>query len=140
MANRRSRRHRGRRSVDDRLEGVGCLVAACVFTAIGYFQIHDLYLLQHRGEVVSGTVLHESDGRTPYITVRYRTRAGETVTSDTSNYEDADPGDTIQVVYDPLDPTRMQAADWGFDYWIPGGILGVFVLVFLVVGVARLLP
>ncbi|WP_133785149.1 DUF3592 domain-containing protein [Kribbella sp. VKM Ac-2571] len=129
--------HRGKR-VDGRLEGALSLVAAAVFIGVGYFEIHDLYLLKHRGEVVSGTVLEESGGRTEYITVKYRTLAGETVTEDTSNYEDADPGDTIQVVYDPKKPSRMQAADFGFDYWIPGVILGLIAAGFLAYGIIGL--
>jgi hypothetical protein len=67
-------------------------------------------------------VLHEE---TPWrgsstITVRFVTSAGETVEGDTSNYLDAEVGKPIQVVYDPRMPGRMQAADWGFDYWLPG--------------------
>src|SRR5436190_1067526 len=116
-----------------------CLVAAAIFSGLGYHEAHNLYLLKHRGEVVSATVLEESGGKSPHITVRYVTRSGETVTEDTSNYEDADPGETIQVVYDPEDPSRMQAADWGFDYWFPG-ILGLVAAVFLVVGIVGLLP
>jgi hypothetical protein len=131
-------RHRGKHSVDDRLGAAMSLVAAAVFIAIGYFEIHDLYLLKHRGEVVSALVLDESNGKTTYITVKYQTLAGETVTADTSNYENADPGETIQVVYDRDKPTRMQAADYGFDYRIPGIILGVIAAGFLAYGLLGL--
>ncbi|WP_410789891.1 DUF3592 domain-containing protein [Kribbella sp. C-35] len=136
----KSRPHRGKHRGDDRIEAALSLVAAVVFVGILYFEVHDLYLLKHRGEVVSATVLDESNGKSSSITVRYRTLAGETVTEDTSNYEDADPGDTIQVVYDPKKPSRMQAADWGFDYWIPGVILGLIAAGFLAYGIVGLWP
>jgi len=116
-----------------------CLVAAAIFTGLGYHEAHNVYLLKHRGVVVSATVLDESGGKSPHISVRYLTRAGETVTGDTSNYLDADRGDTIQVVYDPKDPSRMQAADWGFDYLFPV-VLAIVAAVFLLVGILGVLP
>ena len=134
---RRRRDHGTRRWRFDR-EGLMSLVAAVIFSGIGYAEISDLYLLKHRGEVVSATVLDESGGRNSHITVRYLTRAGQTVTGDTSNYFDGDVGETIQVVYDPEEPDRMQAADWGFDYWMPGVIFGIAIVVFLVFGLSQL--
>ncbi|MGZ0148437.1 DUF3592 domain-containing protein [Kribbella sp. WER1] len=118
-----------------RVRSTAFLLAALVFTAIAYFQVHDTYLLKQRGEQVSGLVVHVHDGRSPYITVRYRTLGGDTITSDTSRYDAADPGETIDVVYDRKEPTRVQAADYGFDYWM-AGVLAVIALGFLGLGVA----
>lgn len=127
----------GRRRWHFDREGVMCLVGALICLAIGAFQAQDLYLLRHRGEVVDALVLDETGGRHSQITVRYTTRAGEQVTADTSNYVEANRGETIQVVYDPREPRRMQAADWGFDY-VPPGIFGVGAAALLAFGVANL--
>jgi len=63
--------------------------------------------------------------RNPRITVRFSTGDGDVVEADTANYkEPADPGDTVEIVYDPQDPYRLQAADWGYDYWLPAICLG----------------
>jgi hypothetical protein len=107
-------------------DGLGCLVAAIILAGVGYAEVEDTYLLQHRGVVVTGTVLRKNvpfRGSTS-ITVRFATATGKTVKADTSNFENAEVGQTIQVVYDPVDPTRMQAVDWGFDYWIPATLFG----------------
>ena len=120
------------------LEGVMSLVAAIVVMGVGYVEISNLYLLKHRGEVVTATVLDESGGRKSRIQVRFVTLAGETVTGETANYKHAEVGETVQVVYDRADPGRMQAADWGFDYWIPGLILGGGAGFFLVYGILGL--
>lgn len=137
-ANRRRQQDRRRRRWRFDLESVMCLVAAVVLIVIAYYELEDMYLLQHRGQVVSATVLEESGGKHPRITVRYTTVAGEVVTGDTSNYVDADAGQTIQVVYDPERPSRMQAADWGFDYWIPCVMFGLVIVLFVYFGIAGL--
>ncbi|MEU4196150.1 DUF3592 domain-containing protein [Kribbella sp. NPDC026611] len=129
--------NRGRRWRFD-YEGVACIVLSIVFVAIGYFEVHDLYLLEHRGEVVTGTVLDETGGKTPRITVRYTTLAGEQITSETANYFEAKVGQPIQIVYDRAEPTRMQTAEWGFDDWIPGVGFGAVALLMLAIGVAQL--
>ncbi|MFI7064632.1 DUF3592 domain-containing protein [Kribbella sp. NPDC050124] len=115
-----------------------CLVAAVAVAGFGYGELEDLYWLQHRGEVVQATVLDEYGFRTARIEVRFVTRAGETVTGETANYVDAEVGRTIDVVYDREDPSRMQAADWGFDYWIPAAIFGAGTVLFLGYGLNRL--
>ncbi|MFI6675519.1 DUF3592 domain-containing protein [Kribbella sp. NPDC050470] len=114
------------------------LVAAVVLAVVCYAELEDLYWLQRRGEVVSAAVLDESGGRTTRIEVRYVTLAGEVVTGETSNYEDAEVGGTIDVVYDRVDPSRMQAAAWGFDYWFPGVFLGGASVGFLIYGINSL--
>jgi Protein of unknown function (DUF3592) len=106
--------------------GLKWLFVAIILLGVGYAEAEDTYVLQHRGVVATGTVLHKNvplKGSTS-ITVRFVTAAGKTVKADTSNFLDAEVGQTIQVVYDPADPTRMQAADWGFDYWLPGIMFG----------------
>jgi hypothetical protein len=114
-------KERGERRFRLGLEGVMCVVGAILVAVVGGAQLTDLYWLAQRGEVVTATVLDEENPvRGPSrITVRFVTQAGETVEGDTANYLDAEVGKTIQVVYDPRLPGRMQAADWGFDYWVP---------------------
>ena len=121
-ARRNEPKERGKRRFRLGAEGAGCLLGAVVLAGIGAVQLSDLYSLDHGGVVTTATVLHEE---TPWrgastITVRFVTSAGETVEGDTSNYLDAEVGKPIQVVYDPRMPGRMQAADWGFDYWVHG--------------------
>jgi hypothetical protein len=50
----------------------------------------------------------------------YTTLAGKKINNETSNYQQAEVGKPIQIVYDREDPERMQAADWGPDYLAPG--------------------
>ncbi|MET7279177.1 DUF3592 domain-containing protein [Kribbella sp. NPDC005582] len=119
-------------------EGIACLIAALVFGAIGTVQIEDLYWLRHRGEVVTGTVVDRVDGRRPSIEVRYTTLAGETFTEYTSNGEGA-VGESVEVIYDREEPTRMQTEDWGLGYGLPGVFCGVSV-VFIVAGFVQLRP
>ena len=113
------------------IDGLKWLFVAIILLGVCYAAAEDTYVLQHRGVVATGTVLHKNvplKGSTS-ITVRFVTASGKTVKADTSNFVDAEVGQTIQVVYDPADPNRMQAADWGFDYWLPaifgGGVLAM---------------
>jgi hypothetical protein len=133
-------RKRGRLRFRFDLESVMCLVAAGLMAAIGAFMVRDLYWLDRRGEVVTATVLDESSRKNPSITVRYVTRAGQTIENDTSNYYEAKVGGTIDVLYDREDPYRMQAADYGTDPWVQIVIFGGVTLVFLAFGVAGLWP
>ncbi|TDD58273.1 hypothetical protein E1263_19860 [Kribbella antibiotica] len=119
--------------------GVLCLVAAVVFGVIGYVQVEDLYWLRHRGEVVTGTVVDRAGGRSPWIEVRYVTRAGETVTERTSN-GDAELGRSIEVIYDREDPERMQANDWGLGYWFPALFFGAATAGFAIGAFVQLRP
>jgi hypothetical protein len=87
---------------------------------------------------VTATVLDQTWGKHQHITVRYTTRTGQEITEDTSNYDEAKVGQTIQVVYDRQEPTRMQAADYGFDYWLPTVMFGGVVALFVGLGIAQL--
>jgi uncharacterized protein DUF3592 len=106
----------------------------------------DTYRLEQRGVVVTGTVLAEhrsnpSDRRPTRSTidVRYPTEGGRSVDKTTGNYRSAEVGKPIQVVYDPKKPSRMQAADYGFDYRKSGFVFaGAFVIV--AIGTFRLWP
>jgi hypothetical protein len=121
------------------LERVGSLVAAVVTAYVGYLMVSDLYLLDHRGEVVDAIVLDKRPERGgPRIDVRYVTLTGETITNDTTNFLDAEVGQTIQVVYDPENPHRMQSADYGFDYWMSAVFFGGAAVFFLVWGIRGL--
>lgn len=75
-------------------------------------------------------MLDVSSGRHARLDVRYTTKAGQTVEDSTSNFVEDTVGGTVEVVYDPEEPTRMQAADPGFDYLLPGllGVAGVAAL------------
>ncbi len=136
----RRQKERGRLRFRFDLESVMCLVGAALIGAVGTFMLQDLYWLDRRGEVVTATVLDESSGKNPSITVRYVTRAGQTIENDTSNYDEAKVGGTIDVLYDREDPYRMQAADYGTDPWALIVIFGGVTLVLLVFGVAGLWP
>jgi hypothetical protein len=131
VAARQHREGRGRWHWD--FDGVLYLVVGCVVLTIGCWLARDVYYLQQRGEVVPATVLHKTNGKNERIDVRYTTKAGETIEDSTSNFVDATVGGTVDVVYDPREPTRMQAVDWGFDYVLPG-IVGAFGVGFLVYG------
>lgn len=64
--------------------------------------------------MVQAEVLEEHGGRDSYIKVTFTTLAGKAVEGETSNYvEPVDPGDTIEVLYDPRDPMTFQARRWG---------------------------
>ncbi len=134
VAARQHREGRGRRRWD--FDVVLYLVVGCVAVAFAFWLARDVYYLQHRGEVVPATVLDMTDGKNERIKVRYTTKAGETIEDSTANFVDATVGGTIDVVYDPQEPTRMQATDWGFDYVLPG-IVAAFGVVFLVWGPAN---
>ncbi|TCM46622.1 uncharacterized protein DUF3592 [Kribbella sp. VKM Ac-2568] len=116
-----------------------CFVAALVLAGLGVAENLDTYWLGQRGEVVTATVLDEYGGKTTRIDVRYVTKAGQTIENDTANYLEAEVGKQILVVYDPENPYRMQAADWGLDYWL-GGLWFVGVVFFACFGVTRLWP
>ncbi|MEV6282492.1 DUF3592 domain-containing protein [Kribbella sp. NPDC051770] len=120
-----------------RYEGAAMVLLAVVCGVAGGFEADDLRALRERGEVVPAVVLDKSGGRTEHITVRYVTKSGQTIEGDTSNFLDAEVGQTVDVVYDRTDPHRMQAADWGTDYTMPI-LWAVGFAIFLAVG-ARLL-
>jgi hypothetical protein len=124
VAARRYRTERSRRRWHWDVNGLLILVGAVFLLSLGFWMARDTYLLQQRGEVVEATVLDVSSGRNARLDVRYTTKAGRTLEDSTSNFVDDTVGGTVEVVYDPEEPTRMQAADWGFDY-VPPGLLGV---------------
>lgn len=70
-----------------------------------------------RGVLVTGEVSDVSYGRTSSVEVRYRAQDGRAIVQDTVNFVgDYDIGDPIDVIYDPIHPRRMEAADWGTDH------------------------
>lgn len=77
----RRRRHGGKRRWSFEFEGVMSLVAAIVFVGVAYAEISDLYVLKHRGEVVSALVLDERGRRTTRIEVSFVTLAGRPSTA-----------------------------------------------------------
>lgn len=119
-----------------RFEPVGAvlLFIALVVAAAGWVDVKDSYLLKQRGEVATATVLDKTTDEhgTTRIDVRFATRAGETVRARTENYKHAQKGEPIEVVYDPLHPQRMQAADWSLGYWKKALVFGAGVLGLLI--------
>jgi hypothetical protein len=107
---------------------------ALVVAVAGGVDVKDSYLLKQRGEVATATVLDKTTDEhgTTRITVRFATRAGETVRARTENYKHAQKDEPIEVIYDPQHPQRMQAADWSLDYWksvlvFGAGVLGLLI-------------
>jgi len=114
--------------------GAVLLFIALVVAAAGWFDVKDSYSLKQRGEVTTATVLDKATDEhgTTRISVRFVTRDGETVQARTENYKHARKGEPIEVIYDPLHPQRMQAADWSLDYWKSALVFGAGVLGLLI--------
>lgn len=110
------------------LKGAFCVVGMVFCLGRGTSEALDTYYLEHRGEVVTATVLDMHFGKTSSIDVRYVTKTGETVEASTSNYYDGEVGHDLQVIYDPRNPQRVQGVDYGLDYfmasvWAGGALL-----------------
>jgi hypothetical protein len=134
-----SRQTKPRRRWRFDLRGAGFLLFAIVLAGLGCSEIDDQHVFRQRGVVASGSVVdldHRWKG-SDTITVRFVTTDGRTVEAETSNYLEAQPGSTIDVIYDPKGPTRIQAADWGLDYWLPGVLWGGATLLFLIPAILR---
>lgn len=111
------------------------MLGAVGFLVAGVWQAYDIHTLAARGVVVRADVVQERPGRHPVLEVEFTTTTGERVRAETSNYRDLQGAPTVSVVYDPRDPQRMQAADWGYDYWLPALCLaGSVAMVLYVVG------
>lgn len=124
MSRRRGRSHRsGLRRWPRWAEVAVCAAGAVGFLVAGTWQAYDIAVLASRGVVVQAEVLEEHGGRESYIRVEFTTAAGERVRGDTSNYKDLRGSALVDVVYDPRNPSRLQAADWGYDYVLPGILL-----------------
>jgi hypothetical protein len=109
-----------------------CILGGLVLSAVGAANFDDIYTLAHRSEVVTGTVVDKRTGlRGPTeIGIKFITRSGETVVADTWRVDhEPNIGDQIQVEYDPLEPTLIQGADWGHDYWLTLIFFGVAAVV-----------
>jgi hypothetical protein len=109
---------RGKRRWHVSPEGVIIVFVAVMLAGVGYAEAQDSYLLQRRGQVVNATVVHEThdDRAGSQVQVRFVTREGRTVKGETETDQTVEVGQTVQVVYDPHDPARMQAADEDLDY------------------------
>lgn len=97
------------------------MLGAVLLSAVGAATFDDIYTLAHRSEIVTGTVVKKDASlrRPTDVTVRFITRAGQTVVADTSRIDhEPNVGDQIQIEYDPEEPSRMQGADWGHNYWL----------------------
>lgn len=111
-------------------DAVGCLLFAVILAVGGVVAAWDTYLLDQRGVVTTATVLAERSGGKgmPKIDVRFVTAAGQTVETHTEHYLSAEVGREIEVLYDPENPDRLQAANWDLDYqivavWLGGSLL-----------------
>ena len=103
------------------------LVGAVVFFVLGFVELHTVYVLEHRGEVVDATLVDVTTGKRARITVSFVTRDGEPVTGKIRHETIRGRGDTIRVVYDPRKPSRMDVAG-GLSYLLPGFVLGMGVV------------
>ena len=116
---------------------VAALVAAglWVITADAWTKTENLLV---RGVRTSGTVTDVTTGRSSSVEAEYRTRDGRSMRESTVNFTGAyEIGDPIDVVYDPLHPERMEAADWGADHgtsYVLGSMAGVATAVAVVCG------
>jgi Protein of unknown function (DUF3592) len=120
-------------------EGVMFAFVAVALAGTGYAEIDDNHALQRRGVVTTATVLSkENDPRAgAEIKLRFLRQDGRPIEVTTENYQEADVGQTIQVVYDPMDPARVQATDWGYDDRTPLLVFGGGSLVALGIGLSR---
>lgn len=109
---------------------------AGMLTVGGVVSAWDTYWLAERGVVATATVLDErpSGKRSTKIDVRFVTQGGQTVETATEHYYGAEVGRQIEILYDPENPKRMQAVNWGLDYQIAMVWLSS-ALIFTVVGV-----
>ena len=116
---------------------VGC---AGLSALIGRWTYHDLQVLEARGVTTNAQVDDYSTGKGAHVDVTFTTRSGERVQASTSNFSVEDiRASRIEVVYDPEKPTRMQAAGYGFDPFLPyllWGLSGVLLVVAAVTAVA----
>jgi hypothetical protein len=99
-----------------------CILCGVILSAVGAAYFDDIYTLAHRSEVVKGTVIGKRIGwrRPTEIEIKFITRSGETVVAGTWHFDhEPNVGDQIQVEYDPHEPTLIQGADWGHNYWLP---------------------
>jgi hypothetical protein len=115
------------RRPDRKVQAATTFVAALLFFVLGFVELHEAYVLEHRGEVVDATLVDLTTGKRARITVSFTTRGGEPVTAKIRHETYRERGDTIRVVYDPRKPSRVQVAD-GFDYWLPLTALGIGVV------------
>lgn len=94
--------------------------------------------LLERGVRTSGTVTDVTYGRSSSVEAEYRTRDGRSMRESTVSFTGVyEVGDPIDVVYDPLHPDRMEAADWGTDHgtsYVLGSMAGVATAVAAVCG------
>jgi len=86
-----------------------CFLAFCALVCVGGVGVSysDAVALRDHGIRTPAVVTAVHGGRSSYVTVRFTTRAGTTVTADVGNYDwqpDPQVGDEPTVVYDPDDP------------------------------------
>ena len=112
---------------------------AVMLAGVGYSEIADNLALERRGEVSAATVLHKDTAPRSGepIDIRFVTKGGEIVETTTENYSVAEVGQRIQVVYDPMKPTRVQSADLGYDYQSTAIVFGGGALAGLLVALSR---
>lgn len=113
-------RRRGRRRWPRWAEVAVSAAFALGSLTAGVWMASDIHVLASRGVVVPADVVAEHGGRDSWVEVEFTTLTGDRVRGETSNVKDLHGSRTLDIVYDSQDPSRLQAADWGFDYWLPG--------------------
>lgn len=109
------------------------VVFGLVFAVSGVVGIYHSLRFKRRGERVTGTVVEHRPGGhgTWYPTVLFRTLDGQVIRTETRWASNGGPalGQQVQVVYDPLDPSRAELANRAL---LTPGIFLIFVLLGLV--------
>ncbi|WP_112246164.1 DUF3592 domain-containing protein [Kribbella monticola] len=112
--------------------GVVCLTLAVLAGTYAAYEARETYLLRHRGETASATVVGDHAGWDHTgITLEFVTSSGNRVRGVTTRYQSAEVGDRFPVLYDPAKPSgRLQL--YGTDYsWVglaTGGAIAFLLL------------
>lgn len=111
----------------------------CVFCLGGVVLTYlDAVELRDHGVRAQAVVTAVHDGRRPYVTVRFTTREGKTVSADVGNYlgsPEPQVGDEPTVLYDPTAPSDNVAdVRMGPDFLMPwligsGGVISAIAFV-----------
>src|SRR5262245_55336378 len=110
-----------------------------MLAGVGYAEIDDNHALEQRGVVTSAAVVHKDDDARAgsSIKIRFRAQAGRTAEVAIDVQGDAEVGQTLEVVYDPTDPTRVHPTDQGYDDRTPLLVFGGASLAMLCVALTR---
>lgn len=135
------RRPQGNRSL---LACLLVLLFALIFSGIAVGTALDTYELYQSGERVEGTVAglrskrsssrgrHGRSKSVRYAVVEYTTKQGETLKEEFNTegffFSSYERGDTVEVAYDPNEPSRMCIIGWGnWTFTVIFGAVGLVI-------------